>query len=127
MLFVCYLFVVWYLFDASFVWRRLLSSGSDHRPMGAVLLLPGCHKKRGRPRRDRTGGAVELTPFSQSGYWRVEIAWLDATPRYFGKFQSQSEAEKWIEQHRWLTEQTQEPSGVLSDVSSRKRWRLQSC
>ena len=77
--------------------------------MGAVLLLPGCHKKRGRPRRDRTGGAVELTPFGQSGYWRVEIAWPDATPRYFGKFQSQSEAEKWIEQHRWLTEQTQEP------------------
>ena len=94
MLFVCYMFVVWYLFDASFVWRRLLSSGSDHRPKGAVLLLPGCHKKRGRPRRDRTGGAVELTPFSQSGYWRVEIAWPDATPRYFGKFQSQSEAEK---------------------------------
>jgi hypothetical protein len=28
--------------------------------------------------------------------------------RYFGKFQSREEAEKWIEKSRWLTEQTQE-------------------
>jgi len=79
--------------------------------MGAVCCYPGVTKKRGRPRRDRTGGAVVLTPFSQSGYWRVEIAWPDMTPRYFGKFQSQAEAEKWIEEHRWLSEQTSQNGG----------------
>jgi hypothetical protein len=45
----------------------------------------------------------------QSGYWRVKIAWPTTTPRYFGKFKSQAEAQQWIEQHRWLTDQAQEP------------------
>jgi len=27
--------------------------------------------------------------------------------RYFGKFSSQREAEKWIEKHNWLTKQTE--------------------
>jgi hypothetical protein len=52
-----------------------------------------------------------LTPVTQSGYWRVKMAWANKRPRYsryFGKFQSREEAEKWIEKHRWLTEQTQE-------------------
>jgi len=53
--------------------------------------------------------SVVLTPVTQSGYWRVKIAWPNKTPHYFGKFQSREEAEKWIEKHRWLTEQAQEP------------------
>jgi hypothetical protein len=54
--------------------------------------------------------SVELTPVvTAGGIWRVKIAWPDATPRYFGKFETQAEAEQWIEQHRWLTEQSQEP------------------
>ena len=54
--------------------------------------------------------SVVLTPVvAARGIWRVKIAWPDATPRYFGKFKSQAEAEKWIELHRWLTEQRQEP------------------
>jgi hypothetical protein len=39
------------------------------------------------------------------------MAWSNKRPRYsryFGKFQCREEAEKWIEKHRWLTEQTQE-------------------
>jgi hypothetical protein len=39
----------------------------------------------------------------------VEIAWPNKTPRYFGKFHSQAEAEKWIANHHWLTERDQEP------------------
>jgi hypothetical protein len=46
--------------------------------------------------------SVVLTPIRQSGYWRVEIAWPDHPPRYFGKFPSKDEAEKWIAEHRWL-------------------------
>jgi hypothetical protein len=53
--------------------------------------------------------SVVLTPVMQSGYWRVKIAWPTTTPRYFGKFKSQAEAQQWIEQHRWLTDQAQEP------------------
>jgi hypothetical protein len=39
----------------------------------------------------------------------VKIAWPNKTPRYFGKFPSQAEAEKWIANHHWLTERDQEP------------------
>jgi hypothetical protein len=59
----------------------------------------------------KRGGAVSslvLRPVaSESGYWRVELAWPDRTPRYFGKFDSQEEALKWITRHEWLTRQGQ--------------------
>jgi len=50
---------------------------------------------------------VVLTPIAEASYWRVKLAWPNKTPHFFGKFQSQAEAEKWIEKHRWL--QRQEP------------------
>lgn len=59
-------------------------------------------------------GSVVLTVIVESGYWRVQLAWPSHPRRYFGKFHSRAEAQKWIEQHRWLTEQRNEP-----DVSSR--------
>jgi hypothetical protein len=52
---------------------------------------------------------VVLTAVARSGYWRVKIAWPNKSPHFFGNFLSQAKAEKWIEQHRWLTEQRQEP------------------
>jgi hypothetical protein len=53
--------------------------------------------------------SVAFKPIWQSGSWRVEIRWPNQTPRYFGKFTSRTEAEKWIEEHHWLTKQPQEP------------------
>jgi hypothetical protein len=53
--------------------------------------------------------SVVLTPVRQADYWRVKITWSKTIPRYFGKFHSQTESEKWIEEHHWLTEQRQEP------------------
>ena len=50
--------------------------------------------------------SIMLTPVTQSGYWRVKIAWPEVSPRYFGKFRSREEAEKWIEKHCWVTKQT---------------------
>jgi hypothetical protein len=50
--------------------------------------------------------SVVLTPISRSGYWRVRMMWPNNKARYFGKFVSQREAEKWIEKHSWLIEQT---------------------
>jgi hypothetical protein len=29
-------------------------------------------------------GVLTLRPIQRSGYWRVEMAWLRQTPRYFG-------------------------------------------
>jgi hypothetical protein len=57
-----------------------------------------------------TGGFLNsavLKAVAQKGYWRVQMAWPDRHLHFFGKFLSQAEAEKWIEQHRWLTEHGQ--------------------
>jgi hypothetical protein len=58
-----------------------------------------------------TGDFVDsavLKPVARKGYWRVETAWPNNRHlHFFGKFLSKAEAEKWIEQHRWLTEQRQ--------------------
>jgi hypothetical protein len=38
------------------------------------------------------------------------MAWPNNTVRFFGKFLSRREAEKWIEkQHGWLSKQNQKP------------------
>ena len=50
-----------------------------------------------------------LTPIRLSGYWRVKMAWPNNNVRYFGKFLSRREAEKWIEKHAWLSNQNQKP------------------
>jgi hypothetical protein len=51
-------------------------------------------------------GGVTLTAVQGWDYWRVKMAWPDSTPRYFGKFASNAEAEKWIAEHHWMTEQS---------------------
>lgn len=53
--------------------------------------------------------SVMLTPVALKGFWRVKMTWPNKSVHFFGKFLSRAEAEKWIEQHRWLTEQCQEP------------------
>jgi hypothetical protein len=52
------------------------------------------------------GGVVTLTAIQGWDCWRVKMAWPDHTPRFFGKFDSQAQAEKWIAEHHWLTEQS---------------------
>jgi len=37
------------------------------------------------------------------------MAWPNNNVRYFGKFLSRREAEKWIEKHAWLSNQNQKP------------------
>jgi hypothetical protein len=51
-------------------------------------------------------GGVTLTAVQGWDYWRVKMAWPDSIPRYFGKFASKAEAEKWIAEHHWMTEQS---------------------
>jgi hypothetical protein len=49
---------------------------------------------------------VTLTAIQGWDYWRVKMAWPDHPPRLFGKFASKAEAEEWIAEHHWLTEQS---------------------
>jgi hypothetical protein len=61
--------------------------------------------------------SATLKPVARKGFWRVKMAWPDRH-HFFGKFLSQAEAEKWIEEHRWLTEQRQKPDATLRSKSS---------
>ena len=54
------------------------------------------------------GSTITLKPVVQRNHWRVEMSWPGRTSRYFGHFLSRTEAEKWIEEHRWLAKQSQE-------------------
>jgi hypothetical protein len=64
--------------------------------------------------------AATLKPVAQKGYWRVKLAWPNNRHlRFFGKFLSRTEAEKWIEQHRWLTGQPQKPDLCESKSNDR--------
>jgi hypothetical protein len=58
---------------------------------------------------------VVLTPVAEALYWRVKIARPNKTPHFFGKFQSRADAERWIAEHRWMTEQRQEPDLAKAD------------
>jgi hypothetical protein len=57
-----------------------------------------------------------LSPVKQADHWRVKIAWPGQVARFFGRFDTEAEAERWIEEHRWLTEQRQEPDAVEPDA-----------
>jgi len=61
--------------------------------------------------------SIVLKPIVQRNHWRVEMAWPGHNPRYFGHFLSRTEAEKWIEEHRWLAKQSQEPDEEPSQIS----------
>ena len=56
--------------------------------------------------------SIVLTPVVEAGCWRVKLAWPRKTPHYFGKFQTKEEAEQWIAEHHWLSEQRQEPDAA---------------
>jgi hypothetical protein len=63
--------------------------------------------------------SATLEPVAQKGYWRVQMAWPTSKKlHFFGKFVSRAEAEKWIEQHRWLTGQPQKLDDALRSKSN---------
>ena len=51
---------------------------------------------------------LHFTTVKQRDHWRVQMKWPHRPSRYFGNFDSQREAENWIEKHRWMTTQRQE-------------------
>ena len=64
---------------------------------------------------------MKLRSIMQSNYWRVQMAWPDSNPRYFGKFHSRTEAEKWIAEHQWLTKHV-----WAEDCSVRRNFNCES-
>ena len=54
------------------------------------------------------GGAI-LSIVQSGAIWRVRIAWPNYPARYFGKFNSETEAQKWIAAHDSLTKQPSQP------------------
>ena len=95
-------------------------SGSDHR------LVKKCPRREHDfavcdthyPYRGRALSSVVLSAVRQDDHWRGKIAWPNYTPRYFGRFDSQAEAERWIVDHQWLTEQRQEPDADDPDTTN---------
>ncbi len=57
-------------------------------------------------------GGMALRPVRRPDCWRVEMAWPKRNPRYFGRFDSRAEAEKWIKEHRWVADQAVRDSPV---------------
>jgi hypothetical protein len=56
------------------------------------------------------GADFVMQPVKSRGHWRVQMTWPRAhgPTRYFGKFDSEAEAKRWIAEHRWLTKQNLE-------------------
>ncbi len=64
---------------------------------------------------------VFLVPVRRGDHWRVQLAWTNGKTRYFDKFASLPEAERWIAEHLWLTEQvTQRSTQQQPDILDNK-------
>jgi hypothetical protein len=53
-------------------------------------------------------GRTVLSSVQADGVWRVQITWANGSKNRIGKFSTKQEAEKWVADHRLLTEQTVE-------------------
>lgn len=62
----------------------------------------------------RIVGSVVLTPVRQRDHWLVKMTWWRKT-RYFGQFDSEAAAEKWIGEHHWLTDQRENANAAEAD------------
>jgi len=49
---------------------------------------------------------AELKPVQRGDRWRILISWPDYKPRFFGDFDSEAEAARWIKEHSWLAPDT---------------------
>ena len=51
---------------------------------------------------------AELKPVRRGDRWRIQMSWRNYNPRFFGDFDSEAEAERWIKEHSWLDPDTKE-------------------
>jgi hypothetical protein len=43
---------------------------------------------------------AELTPVQRGDRWRVQMSWSNYKPRFFGDFESEAQAARWIKEHK---------------------------
>jgi hypothetical protein len=49
---------------------------------------------------------AELKPVQRSNRWRIQMSWPGYNPRFFGDFDSEAEAARWIKEHSSLAPHT---------------------
>jgi len=49
---------------------------------------------------------AELKPVQRGDRWRIQMSWPNYNPRFFGDFDSEEEAARWIKKHGWLAPDT---------------------
>jgi hypothetical protein len=49
---------------------------------------------------------AELKAIMRGDRWRIQMSWPGYNPRFFGDFDSEAEAERWIKQHTSLAPDT---------------------
>ena len=45
---------------------------------------------------------AELKPVRRGDRWRIQMSWPDYNTRFFGDFNSEADAARWIKEHSWL-------------------------
>jgi hypothetical protein len=45
---------------------------------------------------------AELKPVQRGDRWRIQMSWPGYNARFFGDFNSEAEATRWIKDHSWL-------------------------
>ena len=95
----------------------ILKRTSDCMPGHTIDLFRRADSKAAQTWKDLMGDVLTFSPIQQSGFWRVKMAWPGNSPRLFGWFVSQSDAERWIEEHRWLTTQNHDHQEKAPETS----------
>jgi hypothetical protein len=49
---------------------------------------------------------AKLKPVQGGDRWRIRISWPNYNPCFFGYFDSEAEAARWIKKHSWLAPDT---------------------
>jgi hypothetical protein len=49
------------------------------------------------------GESATMSLVYQRDVWRVRMVWPKHKPRYFGRFPSEAESQRWLKEHSWMT------------------------
>jgi len=45
---------------------------------------------------------AQLKAVKRGNHWRIQMSWPNRMPRFFGDFETEAEATRWIKEHSWL-------------------------
>ena len=55
---------------------------------------------------------AELKAVKRGDRWRIQMSWPDRMPRFFGEFETEAEAARWIKEHSWLASDNAESTDM---------------